>query len=150
MGLLLYHADMATARSNVTPNRRGARSREAVLDTAAEREHPNFLKLVIVMATQPPAGDAAHAHEVVTRVRDEALRRLRKQVAIAFGLEPRSNVVGRLARFSLALIDGAFIAKQAAPHIGHESSAKRHDAVRLSLCIVTDRPQRSRSPRVAG
>ena len=181
---------MAVARSDVTPNRRGARSRETVLDAAervmaehgyagasinvivkeagipissvyhyfgskdgvllavmergAERffaalpdiderlgtpeehltavgqllvtalaEHPDFLKLVVVMAAQPPAGEAAHAREVVTRVRDMALRRLRKQLALAFDDNPRSARIGRLARFCLAIIDGAFIATQA-------------------------------------
>jgi AcrR family transcriptional regulator len=181
---------MAVTRSDVTPNRRGARSREAVLD-AAERvmaeqgyagasinaivdeagipissvyhyfgskdgvllavmergserffaeipepverigtplehltvtaqtaaagleQHPDFLKLVIVMAAQPPAGEAAHAHEVVTRVREFALERLRKQLGLAFERDPRSAIVDRLARYSLALVDGAFVAHQA-------------------------------------
>jgi AcrR family transcriptional regulator len=189
-----YPLGVASARTNVTPNRRGARSRETVLD-AAERvmardgyagasineivkeagipissvyhyfgskdgvllavmergadrffadlpdpserlgtpeqhlsaitaavvealeQHPDFLKLVVVMAAQPPAREAAHAREVVTRVRDQALRRLRKQLALAFGLEARSAQIGRLARFSLAVIDGAFIAHQADPHV---------------------------------
>jgi AcrR family transcriptional regulator len=191
---LLYHGCVAIARTDVTPNRRGTRSREVVLD-AAERvmaeqgyagasinaivkeagipissvyhyfgskdgvllavmergagrffaelpeiderigtpeehlfaltrtlvaaldEHPDFLKLVVVMAAQPPAGEAAHAHEVVTRVRDQALRRLRKQLALAFDLDPRSKTIGRLARLNLAIIDGAFIAQQADPHV---------------------------------
>jgi AcrR family transcriptional regulator len=189
-----YPAGVATARTTVTPNRRGARSRELVLD-AAERvmardgyasasitdivneagipissvyhyfgskdgvllavmergadrffadlgdpdqligtptehltavatglvaaleEHPDFLKLVVIMAAQPPAKEAAQAHEVVTRVRDQALRRLRKQLALAFDLDPRSATIGRLARFCLAVIDGAFIAHQADPHV---------------------------------
>lgn len=79
----------------------------------ALENHPDFLKLVIVMSAQPPAGDAALAREVVTRVRDHALKRLRKQLALAFDLDPRSATVGRLARFSLAVIDGSFIACQA-------------------------------------
>jgi AcrR family transcriptional regulator len=189
-----YHARVATARTDVTPNRRGTRSREVVLD-AAERvmaeqgyagasinaivkeagipissvyhyfgskdgvllavmergagrffadlpdvderlgtaeehlstmiqalvaaldEHPDFLRLVVVMAAQPPAGEAARAQEVVTRVRDMALRRLRKHLALAFDLDPRGKTIGRLARFSLAVIDGAFIAQQADPHV---------------------------------
>jgi AcrR family transcriptional regulator len=189
---------MATTRSDVTPNRRGARSRETVLD-AAERvmardgyaaasineivkeagipissvyhyfgskdgvllavmergadrffadlpdidqragspeqhlqgmtqalmaaldEHPDFLKLVIVMAAQPPPSDTVRAQEVVTRVRDQALRRLRRQLALAFDLDARSALIGRLARFCLAAIDGAFIATQADPHIRLEN-----------------------------
>jgi len=89
-----------------------ARTLEAALD-----EHPDFLKLVIVMAAQPPAGEAARAREVVARVRDQALRRLRKQLGIALDVDPRSKLAGRLARFSLAIIDGAFIATQADPHV---------------------------------
>jgi AcrR family transcriptional regulator len=84
---------------------------------AALAQHPDFLRLVVVMAAQPPAGAAAEAHAVVTRVRDMALRRLRKQLAIAFDLDPRSKTIGRLARFSLAVIDGAFIAEQADPRV---------------------------------
>lgn len=84
---------------------------------AALNEHPDFLKLVVVMAAQPPAGEATHAHEVVTRVRDHALRRLRKQLALAFDADPRGAEIGRLARFCLAVIDGAFIAHQADPHV---------------------------------
>ena len=88
----------------------------ATLEAALD-EHPDFLKLVVVMAAQPPAGEAAQAREVVTRVRDQALRRLRQQLALAFDLDPRSKVIGRLARFSLAVIDGAFIAELADPHV---------------------------------
>ena len=84
---------------------------------AALDAHPDFLRLVVVMAAQPPAGDASHAHEVVTRVRDAALRRLRKHLGIAFDRDPRSKLIGRLARFGLAVIDGAFIAQQADPHV---------------------------------
>ena len=185
---------MATARSDVTPNRRGTRSREAVLDAAegvmaqhgyaaatvaaivkesgiplssvyhyfgskdgvllavmerganrffadlqdpeerigtpeqhlaavteavvsALEAQPDFLKLVLVMAAQPPPDEAAHAREVVARVRELALRRLRKQLAIAFDRDPLDAIVGRLARFSLAVIDGAFIATHADPEL---------------------------------
>jgi AcrR family transcriptional regulator len=91
---------------------RMARALEAALG-----EHPDFLKLVVVMAAQPPAGEAAHAREVVTRVRDMALRRLRKQLGLAFDIDPRGKLAGRLARLSLAVVDGAFIAIQADPHV---------------------------------
>lgn len=178
-----------TTNTDVTPNRRGARSREAVLDAAervmaehgyagasvalvveaagvpassiyhyfgskdgvllavmergAERffaaipeltellgtpqEHlslmtealrqtldanPDFLRLLIVMATQPPTGHADEALLVVGRVRAEALRRLRVQFALAFGDDDPERA-DRMARFALALIDGAFVATQA-------------------------------------
>jgi AcrR family transcriptional regulator len=205
-----YHDPVAATRTDVTPNRRGTRSRETVLD-AAERvmaehgyagasinaivkeagipissvyhyfgskdgvllavmergahrffadlpdvdqrvgtpeehlttmtnmlvaaleEHPDFLKLVVVMAAQPPAGDAAHAHEVVTRVRDLALGRLRKQLAIAFERDPRNAAIGRLARISLALIDGAFIAHQADHHVKLSTLVQHMPAVLVAL-----------------
>ena len=62
-------------------------------------------------------GEAAHAHEVVTRIRDTALRRLRKQLALTFERDQRSALIGQLARFTLAVVDGAFIAVQAGPHV---------------------------------
>jgi AcrR family transcriptional regulator len=84
---------------------------------AALGEHPDFLKLVVVMAAQPPAGEAALSHDVVTRVRDMALRRLRKQLGLAFDIDPRGKLAGHLARLCLAMVDGAFIAIQADPHV---------------------------------
>lgn len=80
---------------------------------AALDRHPDFLRLVVVMATQPsPAPEAAEAHEVVGRVRSEALGRLRRAMARAFGIRANSAAADRLARFTLAAIDGAFIAQQ--------------------------------------
>src|SRR5215472_8760049 len=54
---------------------------------ALER-HPNFLRLLIVFATQPPAAGDGQVQEVVGRVRGQALGRLRAQIAIAFGDGP--------------------------------------------------------------
>jgi AcrR family transcriptional regulator len=182
------------ARPEVTPNRRGARSREAVLDAAerlmagqgyeaasvaalveeagvpassiyhyfgskegvllavmergAERffealpdldrrlgpqsEHlrqlvetvaatldrnPDFLRLVVVMAAQPPNAGGGEVHRVVNRVRDMALIRLRAQMELAFGIDRRSRLADRLARFALATIDGAFVAQQSNPDL---------------------------------
>ena len=78
---------------------------------AALDEHPDFLRLVLVMAAQPPAGEAQHAHEVVTRVREQALERIREQMAVVFGVRKSSRTARRLAHFTLAAIDGAFIAQ---------------------------------------
>jgi Bacterial regulatory proteins, tetR family len=72
----------------VTPNRRGMRSRELVLD-AAER----------VMAEQ--GFEAA----TLARVVEEA------------GIPPDSPVTIRLARIALAAVDGAFVASQADPAV---------------------------------
>jgi AcrR family transcriptional regulator len=75
--------------------------------------HPNFLRLLIVFATQPRAGDGDEVQAVVARVREQALERLREQIALAFDEDRGDRVTDRLARFALATIDGAFVARQA-------------------------------------
>jgi AcrR family transcriptional regulator len=99
-------------------NRRMGRPAEhltTVLATAAHtlERHPNFLRLLIVFAVQPPAGGDGEVDVVVARVRRLALARLCEQIAIAFGDDPDSPDTVRLARLALAAIDGAFIASQA-------------------------------------
>jgi AcrR family transcriptional regulator len=78
---------------------------------ALER-HPYFLRLLIVFAAQPPAAGDGQVQQVVGRVRGQALRRLRAQVALAFGDGPDSPTTDQLARFALAVIDGAVVAVQ--------------------------------------
>ena len=75
-------------------------------------EHPDFLRLLIVMTAQPPHGEDREVHEVINRVRDMARVRLRREMQLAFGLDPRTKSADRLARFTLAAIDGAFVAQQ--------------------------------------
>jgi AcrR family transcriptional regulator len=99
-------------------NRRIGRPAEhltTVLSAAAQtlERHPNFLRLLIVFAVQPPAGGDGEIEVVVARVRRLGLDRLREQIAIAFGDDPDSPVTMRLARIALATIDGAFVASQA-------------------------------------
>jgi AcrR family transcriptional regulator len=99
-------------------NRRIGRPAEhlaTALSTAAQalERHPNFLRLLIVFAVQPPAEDGGEIDVVVARVRRLGLDRLRDQIAIAFGDDPNSPVTIELARIALATIDGAFIASQA-------------------------------------
>jgi AcrR family transcriptional regulator len=99
------------------PDRRVGRPAEhlAGVVSAAVRtleDHPNFLRLLIVFATQPPRAGNGEVQAVVDRVREMALKRLRKQIAIAFDDDPRSSTTDRLARFALAAFDGAFIAAQ--------------------------------------
>ena len=86
-----------------------------VLSTTARalERHPNFLRLLIVFAVQPPARAGGEIEAVVTRVRRLGLDRLREQIALAFGDDPNSPVTIRLARIALAAIDGAFVASQA-------------------------------------
>ncbi len=100
------------------PNRRLGRPAEhlaAVLSTAARtlERHPNFLRLLIVFAVQPPAVAGGEIEAVVMRVRHLGLDRLREQIALAFGDDPESPVTVRLARIALAAVDGAFVASQA-------------------------------------
>jgi AcrR family transcriptional regulator len=84
---------------------------------AALEQEPDFLRLVVVMAAQPPLDDGAQAREVVERVRELALARLRRQFEIVFGVKPSSRAARDLARFALAAFDGAFIAWQADPSV---------------------------------
>jgi AcrR family transcriptional regulator len=79
---------------------------------ALER-HPNFLRLLIVFTVQPPSSGRTEIAAVVRQVRNTALRRLRKQLTLAFDGEPRRGTSDQLARFALAAIDGAFVATRA-------------------------------------
>ena len=55
--------------------------------------------------------------DVVRHVRELALKRLRRQIAIACDDNARSRVVDRVARLALAAIDGAFVAASVDPSI---------------------------------
>jgi AcrR family transcriptional regulator len=83
----------------------------------ALEQESDFLRLVVVMAAQPPVDERAQAREVVTRVREVALARLRGQFQVVFGVKANSRVAQDLARFALAAFDGAFIAWQADPSV---------------------------------
>jgi hypothetical protein len=83
----------------------------------ALEERPDFLRLLVTLAAQPPAGDEQQVHAVVNRVRDQALDQLRRQLALALGRRPSSKAADRLARFALASFDGAFVAHQADPRV---------------------------------
>lgn len=88
----------------------------ALVITTASRtleRHPNFLRLLIAVSAQPPAVAKEEVQAVVTRIRGQALERLRNQIAIAFGDDPRSSSTDHLARFTLAAFDGAFLSCQA-------------------------------------
>jgi AcrR family transcriptional regulator len=79
------------------------------------RQHPSFLRLLIVFAIQPPRTHTGEVATVVGRVRELALLRLRKQISVAFGDDPNSATTDQLARFALATFDGAFLASEADP-----------------------------------
>ena len=94
---------------------RPAQHLATVLSTTARtlERHPNFLRLLIVFAVQPPAGGGDEIEVVVARVRRLGLDRLREQIALAFGDDQDSPVTIQLARIALATIDGAFVASLA-------------------------------------
>ena len=98
------------ARRPGRPAQHLARVVSAVVGTL--ERHPDFLRLLIVFAAQPPAAGQGEIQAVVRRVRGHALELLRAQIAAAFGDDPRSPVTDQLARFALAAIDGAFVACQ--------------------------------------
>jgi AcrR family transcriptional regulator len=87
----------------------------AVVATVAEtlERQPDFLRLLVVMATQPPHAGGGEVERVVNKVREMALRRLRTQMGIAFRIEVDSEAADHLARFALVAFDGAFVARQA-------------------------------------
>jgi AcrR family transcriptional regulator len=98
---------------------RPAQHLATVLSTVARtlERHPDFLRLLIVFAVQPPAAVGGEIEGVVTRVRRLGLDRVREQIALAFGDDPDSPVAVRLAQIALAAIDGAFVASQADPAV---------------------------------
>jgi AcrR family transcriptional regulator len=82
--------------------------------------HPSFLRLLVGFAAQPPAAGDGEVHAVVNRVRNLALERVREQLTIAYADDPADPVIDQLARFTLAAIDGAFIAHQSDPRVAIE------------------------------
>ena len=79
--------------------------------------HPDFLRILIVMAAQPLNAEEGEVHRVVNRVRELALVQLRAQMEIVFGLDRRGKEADHLARFALAAFDGAFVAYQSHPEV---------------------------------
>jgi AcrR family transcriptional regulator len=84
---------------------------------ATLERNPNFLRILVVMATQPLGAEGGEVHRVVERVREMALVRLREQTQIVFGVDRGSAAADHLARFALAAFDGAFVAQQANPKV---------------------------------
>jgi len=80
---------------------------------AALERNPNFLRLIIAFAVQPPRSGDGEISEVVRGVRTVALKRLRREIAIACEDNARSRAVDKTARLALAAIDGAFVAASA-------------------------------------
>ena len=79
--------------------------------------HPDFLRILIVMAAQRFEAGEGEVHRVVNRVREMALQRLRTQMQIVFRVDASGPVADHLARFALASFDGAFVAHQSDPRV---------------------------------
>jgi AcrR family transcriptional regulator len=111
-----FFADLADPEQRIG---RPAQHLAGAIEAAAHalNRHPNFLRLLIVFAAQPPAVATDEVRAVVRRVRELALDRLRKQISLAFDDPPRGDTTDRLARLALAAIDGAFVAHQTDPAI---------------------------------
>jgi AcrR family transcriptional regulator len=92
---------------------------EALVEAVATtlERNPNFLRILVVMATQPVNADGGEVHRVVERVRAMALERLRTQMQIVFRLDRGGTDADQLARFALAAFDGAFVAHQSNPKL---------------------------------
>jgi AcrR family transcriptional regulator len=84
---------------------------------AALERHPDFLRILVVLAVQRPAAGQGGVEQVVNRVRERALERLREQMHVVFELDRDSDEADRLARFWLAAVDGAFVAQQSRPEL---------------------------------
>src|SRR4051812_41053258 len=109
-----------------------------VVASTLER-HPDFLRLLIALATRPHKD--RDVHTVVDRVRALALDRLRGQFAVVFGIEAEGADAHDLARFALAAFDGAFVAWQASPDVALNATlANLPDAL---LAIRRGRPDRT-------
>jgi AcrR family transcriptional regulator len=117
-----FFADLPDPDQRMAPAARHLTQIVATVVETLER-HPRFLRLLIVFALQPPQGES-DVDAVVGRVREMALVRLRKQLALAFGDDPRSEAIAQLARFALAAFDGAFIASRTEPDATLEQMLK--------------------------
>jgi len=117
-----FFADLPDPDQRMGPAARHLTQIVATVVETLER-HPRFLRLLIVFALQPPQGES-DVDAVVGRVREMALVRLRKQLSLAFGDDPRSAAVAQLARFALAAFDGAFIAARTDPDATLEQMLK--------------------------
>ena len=110
-GAQRFFADLPEADRRV--GRAGEHLRRVVVTVVQALErHPNFLRLLVAFAVQPSGAGNGQIDAVVGRVREVALTRLRKQIALAFQDDPRSATTDQLARFALAAFDGAFVASQ--------------------------------------
>ena len=98
------------------PGPRAQRLRVLVAVIAATLERrPDFLRLLLALATQPRSAADGQVHATVNRVRATARDRLAGQLGAIFGVAADAPQARDLARFAMAAFDGAFVAYQASP-----------------------------------
>jgi AcrR family transcriptional regulator len=114
----------------------------ALVDVVAATldRHPDFLRILIVMAAQPIDAGEGDVHRVVNQVRELALQRLREQMRIVFGLDPAGDAADHLARFTLAAFDGAFVAHQSHPQVALGDLLEHLPAALVAVRRGLDRP----------
>jgi AcrR family transcriptional regulator len=113
-GARRFMEDLPEATRRAGTQEQHLRALVGVVASTLER-HPDFLRLLIALATRPQKDRDVHA--VVDRVRALALDRLRGQFAVVFGIDADGADAQDLARFALAAFDGAFVAWQASPDV---------------------------------
>jgi len=96
-------------------------------------QHPDFLRLLIVLALQPPPGDEHDVQQVVGRVRETGRAGLAAQAAIAFGIKPDGKQAKELSRVALAYFDGAFVAAHASEGVDLDKLLAHLPAVMVAL-----------------
>jgi AcrR family transcriptional regulator len=77
--------------------------------------NPDFLRLLVAMAAQPPSTGEVLA--VMNGVRKKARLRLRDEIRTALGPGTDDATAERLAHFAHAAIDGAFVSQQIEPDV---------------------------------
>jgi AcrR family transcriptional regulator len=77
--------------------------------------NPDFLRLLVAMAAQPPSTGEVLA--VMNGVRKKARLRLRDEIRTALGPGIDDATAERLAHFAHAAIDGAFVSQQIEPDV---------------------------------
>jgi AcrR family transcriptional regulator len=139
-GAARFFAALPIAERRTGSQREHLRALLGAVSATLER-HPDFLRILVVMAVQRATAVDGDVERVVGRVRERALERLRDQMHIVFDLDRNGDDADRLARFWLAAVDGAFVAHQSRPEVSVSDLLKHLPAaiiaVRRELAKVT-------------
>jgi AcrR family transcriptional regulator len=116
------------------PAKRATALLEAV--AASLEQHPEFLRLLLLIALERREVDATSL-TVIRRVREQALQRIRRLLAVLLGAFDRKiadRLAAEFAPFVLCVADGAFVAQ----HIDPDETDLRQffDLLRRSLTAL--------------